>query len=96
MDELLELLGLAKHLSIINLTKVYWQIPLFPSSQEKTLFPIRDHAFWPPWGCYYLPTANNQILNLHHQYIAAYVDHIVIYNPTWEEHLQHLRAVLKP
>lgn len=31
----------------------------------------------------------------HHQFTAAYIDNIIIYSPTWEDHLQHLKAVLK-
>lgn len=37
----------------------------------------------------------NTLLNPHHQYTPAYTDDIIIYSPTWEDHLQHLRVVLK-
>lgn len=36
----------------------------------------------------------NKILNPHYQYAVAYIDDI-IYSPTWEDHLQYLREVLK-
>ena len=38
VDKLIERLGPARYLSTLDLTKGYWQIPLTPSSREKTAF----------------------------------------------------------
>ena len=38
VDELIDRLGKAKYLSVIDLTRGYWQIPLVKTAQEKTAF----------------------------------------------------------
>ncbi|KAG6926549.1 hypothetical protein G0U57_011855, partial [Chelydra serpentina] len=37
----------------------------------------------------------NQVLSPHSSYAAAYIDNIVIYSSSWEEHLQHLADMLR-
>uniref|UniRef100_K7F0Q0 ribonuclease H n=1 Tax=Pelodiscus sinensis TaxID=13735 RepID=K7F0Q0_PELSI len=102
VDELLERLGKARYLSTLDLTKGYWQIPLTPTSKEKTAFPT-------PFGLYQFITMPfglhgaaatfqrlvDRLLRPHQLYATAYIDDIVVYSQTWPEHLQHLEAVLK-
>lgn len=102
VDELLEQLRPEKYLRTTDLTKKYWEIPLSPSLQEKT-------AFYIPFGHFQFKTIPfnflgaamtfqrlmNRILRPHHQYAVAYTDSIIVYSPTWEDHLLHLKAMLK-
>ncbi|XP_075775938.1 uncharacterized protein LOC142826874 [Pelodiscus sinensis] len=102
VDELLERLGRAEYLSTIDLTKGYWQIPLTPAAREKT-------AFATPFGLFQFVTMPfglhgaaatfqrlmDEILEDHRDYATAYIDDIVVFSRTWEEHLQQLGAVLR-
>ena len=52
VEEVLESVGAAKFITILDLAKGYWQIPIAKDSQEKTAFttPLRvpGDAFWAP------------------------------------------------
>lgn len=37
----------------------------------------------------------DKLLEGHSNYAAAYIDDVIIYSNSWEEHLTHLRAVLQ-
>ena len=96
VDELVECLGKAKYISIIDLCKGYYQVPMQPEDKLKTAFvtpfQVLLDGIWPEGGTLYIPTADG-----HSPFplSAAYIDDIVIYSKTWEEHkrqvLQRLR-----
>ncbi|XP_036065872.1 uncharacterized protein LOC118598010 [Oryzias melastigma] len=101
MDELIERLGGARYLTTIDLCKGYWQVPLTPHSRELT-------AFRTPWGLFQFTVLPfglhgapatfqrlmNQVLCGVSEFAAAYLDDIVIFSDTWDEHLGHLERVL--
>ncbi|XP_069100681.1 uncharacterized protein [Pleurodeles waltl] len=102
IDELIERLGQAKFLSTLDLTKGYWQIPLRKGDKEKTAFatPSGLYQFTVlPFGLHGAPATfqrlMDEILRPFKQYAAAYLDDIVIYSNTWEEHLTHLDTILQ-
>lgn len=86
----------------LDLSKGYWQIPLEECSQAKT-------AFLTPWWLYkfvHVPfglsgtTATFQrlmgrLLAPHQEFMAAYIDDVVVYSGSWKEHLQPLNAILQ-
>lgn len=91
---LLQCLGQAQVLSKLDLTKGYWQIPLTPSSQEKTAFAAPQglfHFTQMPFGLHRAAATfqrlMDQVLQNHTQYTAVYIDDIIIYSPTWDQHL---------
>lgn len=45
VDKLLDHLGEAHYITTLDLTKVYWQIPLDPSSKEETAFTISSGLY---------------------------------------------------
>ncbi|KAJ1094875.1 hypothetical protein NDU88_000055, partial [Pleurodeles waltl] len=45
VDDVLEKLGRAKYMSTLDLTKGYWQIPLFPEDKEKTAFSTQSGLY---------------------------------------------------
>ncbi|MGH0117755.1 UNVERIFIED_CONTAM: hypothetical protein FKN15_039051 [Acipenser sinensis] len=102
VDELLDRLGKARYLSTLDLTKGYWQIPLESSSREKTAFATPDGLFHfqtMPFGLHGAPATfqrlMDRVLSPHHQYASAYIDDVVIFSSTWEEHLVRLASVLQ-
>ncbi|CAM4385380.1 unnamed protein product [Caretta caretta] len=102
VDELLEQLGNAEFISTLDLTKGYCQIPLTQISREKTAFatPFGIFQFTTmPFGLYGAAATfqrlMDQLLQPHEQYMAIYIDDIVIYSTNWEDHLRHLTAVLQ-
>jgi len=102
IEELIERLGNAKYLSTVDLCKGYWQVPLSSRSKELT-------AFRTPWGLHHFKTMPfglhgapptfqrlmDQVLHGLSDFTSAYLDDIVIFSETWEEHLKHLQMVLR-
>lgn len=102
IDDLIERLGKAKYLTTIDLCKGYWQVPLTQQSRELT-------AFRTPWGLFQFTVLPfglhgapatfqrlmDQVLCGLSDFACAYLDDIVIYSTTWEEHLGHLKEVLE-
>ncbi|KAI4881763.1 hypothetical protein NFI96_000363 [Prochilodus magdalenae] len=101
-DELIERLGKAKVLSTSDLCKGYWQVPLSQSSRKLT-------AFRTPSGLYHFLTMPfgphgsaatfqrlmDKVLRGTEGFSAAYIDDVVIYSSSWEEHLRHLSIVMR-
>lgn len=101
VDELVESLGRARYLTTLDLCKGYWQVPLSPESQEMTAFktPFGHFQFCVlPFGLHGAPATfqrmMDQILRGTEKFAAAYLDDIIIYSQTWQEHLDHLKDVL--
>lgn len=92
--------GRAFYLSMIDLTKGYWQIPLSPDAKEKATFATLS-------GMYHFtkmqiglhgPVASFQrlmdkTLRGLQDCAVAYIDHILVFSQTWGEHLIHLLRV---
>ena len=101
VDELIDRLGQARFISTIDLTRGYWQIPIVTKDREKT-------AFTTPYGLFHfmvLPFGLNgapacfqrlmdRILKGCEDFAAAYLDDVVIYSISWQEHLRQLEEVL--
>ncbi|XP_068115084.1 zinc finger protein 850-like [Hyperolius riggenbachi] len=102
IDELLDQLASASYLTIMDLSRGYWQISLAPDAREKS-------AFITPFGLYELTVipfsmknvpdtfqrAMNDLLEGMHGFAVAYLDDIAVFSPTWEDHLHHLAQVLE-
>lgn len=61
-DELTDRLGSAKYLSILDLSKGYWQVPMAEDSKALTafsdaiwIFPVLFYAIWSPGGASHIP-----------------------------------------
>lgn len=102
IQELIEKLGKARYLSTLDMTEGYWQIPLDEKSRHYTAFatPIGLFQFvCMPFGLHgavvTFQRLVDQILRNHTSYAAAYIDDVVIFSNSWEEHLTHLRMVIQ-
>ena len=102
IDDLIDKLGEAKLLSKMHLNKEFYQIPLKEADMSKA-------AFCTPWGKFQftrmpigLRNAPATFQRLMHVVLAglesfcnAYIDDIIIFSDSWEEHLEHIRLVVE-
>ncbi len=102
IDELVDRLGKAKWITTIDLCKGYWQVPLSVQSKELTAFRTPWGLFQfsvMPFGLHGAPATFQRlmdwVLSGLGDYVAAYLDDIIIYSSSWEQHLQHLKNVLQ-
>ncbi|GBG76046.1 hypothetical protein CBR_g21286 [Chara braunii] len=86
----------------IDLHTGYHQIRVVAADQPKTAFPLRfgHYEFTVmPFGLTNAPTTFQRAMNdifrdIMEQYVLVYLDDILVYSRTLEEHLRHLRDVL--
>lgn len=102
VDELIERLGNANFLTTLDLCKGYWQVPLAEASKDLTTFRVPSVLFRfrvMPFGLHGAPATFqrlvDEVLRGVEDYAAAYIDDIVIFSRTWEEHVQHLADVFQ-
>ncbi|XP_036001527.1 alpha-1,3-mannosyl-glycoprotein 2-beta-N-acetylglucosaminyltransferase b isoform X1 [Fundulus heteroclitus] len=102
VDELLERIGKAKFITTLDLCKGYWQVPLEPSSRQYTAFRTPSGLFQftvMPFGLHGPPATfqwlMDKVLRGSEDYSAAYLDDVIIYSNSWEEHVSHLARVLE-
>ena len=102
-DEMFDRLGQARFFSKLDLKTGFHQIRLRPSDIEKTAFNTNYGQFEymvMPMGLCNAPASFQSLMNgVLHDYIdrflVVYIDDILIYSRTREEHLQHIRCVLE-
>ena len=101
IDELLEKLGKAVFITTLDLCKGYWQVPLEKESREYTAFRGPKglyHYTVMPFGLHGAPATFQRLMDRAlqgcAQFCAAYLDDVVVFSTSWEDHLSHLRQVL--
>ena len=101
VDELIDKLGPAKFLTTLDLARGYWQVPMAGSSREKTAFVTAQGLFQftvMPFGLQGAPATFQRMMDRLITgmgcFCAAYLDDLVVYSESWEEHLEHLSQVL--
>lgn len=103
IEESLTAMKSAAYFSTLDLTSGYWQIPMAPEDREKTafttpmgLFEFNSMAF----GLCNAPGTFQRFMEccLGHknfETVLLYLDDVIIYSKTYEEHLQHLAEVFE-
>lgn len=101
IDELLERIGRARFITTLDLCKGYWQVPLETASRPYTAFQTPAGLFKftvMPFGPHGAPATFQQLMDRVlrgcEDCSAAYLDDVVIFSDTWEQHLRHLERVL--
>ena len=102
VEELFETVRTATVITILDLSKGYWQIPLESTSCEKTAFTTPFGLFGfevMPFGLHNAPATFqrmvNSVLRDCSQFAQSYIDDIVIFSQSWGQHLLHLERVFQ-
>ena len=107
IDDLLDQLGRSKYFSTLDLASGFWQIKVHPKSREKTAF-VTPQGLYEfkvmPFGLTNAPSVFQRLMEQvvtglnptsGPAFVSAYIDDILVFSATIEEHLEHLRRVLK-
>ena len=101
VEELVEELGKARFISTIDLVKGYYQVSVKPDDRCKTAFmaPMGKYEFVRmPFGLKGAPSTfqrlMDSLLSQCTAFARSYMDDIVIFSNSWEEHMEHLKKVL--
>ena len=100
IDDNLALLGKAKYFTSLDLKSGYWQVLMDEKDKEKTAFACHRGLFEfnvMPFGLTSAPAVFQELMSivLHglSHFAIAYLDDIVIYSETLEDHMHHLQEV---
>jgi len=102
IDSLLHRLGDACFITKIDARKGYWQISMHPNSIKYTAF-ICDEGKYEflrmPFGLKTAPSIFQRFMNgvlgeSRGIFADVYIDDIIIYSNSWEEHLKHIEFIL--
>jgi len=102
MDECIDSLGDATLFSTLDCNSGYWQIPVSPEDIEKTTFTCHEGLFWflrMPFGLRNAPATFQRTMDillsgLKWKTCLVYLDDIIIFSKSEEEHARHLDQVL--
>ena len=100
IDDILALLGKARYFTSLYLKSGYWQVLMDEQDKEKTAFACHKGLYQfnvMPFGLVNAPSIfqelMNRVLNGLGDFSTAYLDIILIYSETLEEHLSHMQEV---
>ena len=101
IDDLLDRLGQARFLTMLDLAWGYWQVPMAGEDQSKTAFTTHMDLFQfrvMPLGLSGAPATFQRMMDSLvcglEPFAAVYLNDLVIRSQSWMDHLQHIRYVL--
>ena len=104
IDDLLDALHGAKWFSTLDLKSGYWQVPITEQDKAKTAFRTSSGQLLEfnqvPFGLCNAPATFSRLMDrvlagLHWETCLFYLDDIIVFSSTWEEHLAQLRQVFE-
>ena len=106
IDDLLDQLGKAKYFTTLDLAAGYWQVKMHPEAREKTAF-ITYQGLYEfnvmPFGLKNAPAVFQRLMQRvlmglnptdGSDFVTTYLDDILVFSSSFEEHLLHLQKVL--
>ena len=102
MEDLLLNLGRAKYYSSVDLKSGYWQVRVREEDKAKTAFAVPEGLFEfnvLPFGLkggpgMFMRLMQQVLGDTQGKYCQCYIDDVIIYSATFEEHLEHLEDIL--
>ena len=103
MDDCIDSLGDASIFSTLDCNSGYWQIPIAVEERDKTAF-VSHTGAWQftrmPFGLANAPATFQRALDIllagvKWQFCLVYLDDVIIFSKTEEEHINHVDSVLK-
>lgn len=103
ISDLLEALSGAKYFTTLDLAAGYWQIPMAEEDIEKTAFITAEGSYEflrMPFGLCNAPATFQRWVNtvfapMLRLSVLCYIDDILVFSKTFEEHVVHVREVLE-
>ena len=104
IDDLFDALHGARWFSTLDLKSGYWQVPIMERDKEKTAFHTSSGQLYEfnqvPFGLCNAPATFSRLMDrvlsgLHWETCLFYLDDIIVFSSTWEEHLARLRQVFE-
>ena len=102
MDEIFKVLGNSSYFSTLDLTDAFWSIPVAEDDRQKTAFTSK-YGLWEftsmPFGLTNAPAIQQRFIeSILHGVLwnncFAYIDDILCFSQTFEDHLQDLKTIL--
>ena len=104
MQETMESMVSTRHFSCMDLKSGFWQVKMAEDSQQYTTFMVGSMGMYEflrmPYGLCNTPATfqclmQNCLGELNLMYALIYLDDVIVYSKTEEEHLVHLHAILE-
>ena len=102
VEEVLEQLEKSKVISKLDLTKGYYQVPMFPGDMHKTAFVCHQGKYEflrMPFGVRNAPAVFQELMQKlfreYRHFCSPYMDYLVIYSNSWVDHTKHVRQELE-
>ena len=102
IDDMLDSMAGCKYFTAMDLRSGFWQMRIFEEDIPKTGFTTPFGNFeWVrmPFGLVNAPSAfqrlMHKVLGGMSDFVLPYIDDIIIFSRSWEEHLRHLELVLQ-
>ena len=103
MDECLDSLGEAKYFTTLDCNSGYWQIPIAKEDRNKTTFTCHDGTYRflrMPFGLCNAPATFQRTVDIllsgyRWKTCLVYLDDVIIFSISIEEHLKHVDEVLE-
>ena len=99
IDNCIDKIGSAKFVSKLDLLKGYWQVPLTDRAKEITAFATPDNLYQYKTMPFGMKNSSATFQRMIHSIVQdlegceAYIDDVIIYSSTWEEHIKILKEL---